>query len=286
MTIADYFQINVLKNIIEFGTMDKNPRPKYSDGAPAYTKYLTHILLQYDLSKGQFPIGTLRPTAWKSAIKEIFWIYQMQSNKLEDLHKMNIKYWDEWDIGDGTIGCRYGETVRKHHLIDNLLKGLKEDPFGRRHIMCMWQEDDFHDETGGTTKGLNPCCYETIWNVREINGEMYLDMLMNQRSSDFIVSSLINEIQYVALQLMVAKHCGYKVGLFSHMIENVQIYDRHLEKAKEYICREPIECSPMLILDTDKTDFFSFTIDDFAVVDLPTEEIKNKNPQIQFDLGI
>ena len=92
---------------------------------------------QYDLSKGECPVETLRPIAWKSAVKEILWIYQMQSNKINDLHEMGIKYWDDWDIGDGTIGCRYGATVKRHNLMNKLLNGLKQDPFGRRHIMNM-----------------------------------------------------------------------------------------------------------------------------------------------------
>ena len=169
-----------------------------------------------------------------------------------------------------------------------LLDGLTADPFGRRHIMCMWQEDDFSDETGGTTKGLNPCCYETIWNVRRgIDGKLYLDMLMNQRSSDFIVSASINEMQYVALQLMVAKHCGYEPGVFTHVSENVQIYERHLSQAKEIVFnRNTIDCDPRFVLDTEKTNFFDFTIDDFKLIGYPREEIAKKNPQMKFDLGI
>ena len=194
----------------------------------------------------------------------------------------------QWDVGDGTIGCRYGATVKRHNLINKLLDGLTADPFGRRHIMCMWQEDDFSDETGGTTKGLNPCCYETIWNVRRgIDGKLYLDMLMNQRSSDFIVSASINEMQYVALQLMVAKHCGYEPGVFTHVSENVQIYERHLSQAKEIVFnRNTIDCDPRFVLDTEKTNFFDFTIDDFKLIGYPREEIAKKNPQMKFDLGI
>lgn len=238
------------------------------------------------MSKGECPVETLRPIAWKSAVKEILWIYQMQSNKINDLHEMGIKYWDDWDIGDGTIGCRYGATIRRHNLMNKLLKGIKQDPFGRRHIMNMWQEDDFSDETGGTTKGLNPCCYETIWNVRQGEDGLYLDMLMNQRSSDYEVSCAINELQYIALQLMVAKTCGFKPGMFTHVIENVQIYDRHINNVKNLLTREPVKCCPQLILDTDKTDFYEFTIDDFALTDYPVDKIKEKNPQMKFDLGI
>ena len=285
-TKGDYYHRLVLQKILDEGTLDVNPRPHYSDGTPAYTYSINHIMQQYDLSKGECPVETLRPIAWKSAVKEILWIYQMQSNKLDDLHNMGIKYWDDWDIGDGTIGCRYGATVKRHNLMNKLLDGLRQDPFGRRHIMNMWQDDDFSDEIGGTTKGLNPCCYETIWNVRQGEDGLYLDMLMNQRSSDYEVSCAINELQYIALQLMVAKACGFKPGVFTHVIENTQIYDRHVDNVKTLLTREPVRCNPQLILNTDKADFYEFTIDDFVLTDYPVEEIREKNPQMKFDLGI
>lgn len=285
-TKGDYYHKSVLNKILNEGTLDINPRPHYSDGTPAHTYSINHIMQRYDLSKRECPVETLRPIAWKSAVKEILWIYQLQSNKLDDLHNMNIKYWDDWDIGDGTIGCRYGATIRRHNLMNKLLDGLKQDPFGRRHIMNMWQENDFSDETGGTTKGLNPCCYETIWNVRQSEDGLYLDMLMNQRSSDYEVSCAINELQYIALQLMVAKACGFRPGIFTHVIENVQIYDRHIDNVKNLLTRESVRCCPQLILDTDKTDFYEFTIDDFVLTDYPIDKIKEKNPQMKFDLGI
>lgn len=287
MNLADDYQKGIITRILNHGYLDVNPRPKYADGTPAHTYSVNHHFQTYNLAEGEFPFQTLRPQAWKSAINEILWIYQKQSNKISDLHEMGIHYWDAWDIGDGTIGCRYGETVKKHHLMDNLLKDLKENPFGRRHIMSLWQEDDFHDETGGTTKGLNPCCYETIWNVRMgDDNKLYLDMLMNQRSSDYIVSNFLDEIQYVALQMMVAKSCGYEPGIFTHVSENVQIYDRHIDQAKTLLNRNNIDCHPKLILDTDKTDFYSFTIEDFRVEDYPRDLIKKENPQLKFELGI
>lgn len=289
MTKGDSYHKKVLTQILDEGTLDINPRPRYSDGTPAHTISINHIMQQYDLQNGECPIETLRPIAWKCAVKEILWIYQMQSNKLSDLHDLGIKYWDAWDIGDGTIGCRYGATVERHDLMNRLLNELKNDPFGRRHIMSLWQESDFKDETGGTTKGLNPCCYETIWNVRQDRtgeGPYVLDMLLNQRSSDYETSCAINELQYIALQLMVARHCGFKVGKFTHVIENVQIYDRHIEQAKTIINRNPIECNAYLELKPGKTDFYSFTIDDFEMRDYPLDKIKEVNPQLTFDLGI
>lgn len=286
MTKGDVLHKNVLATILRENNKDENPRPHYSDGTPAHTYFINHVIQQYDLSKDESPLETIRPIAWKSAVKEILWIYQLQSNKLSDLHELGIKYWDEWDIGDGTIGCRYGATVKRHNLINKLLDGLQKDPFGRRHIMSLWQEDDFSDETGGTTKGLNPCCYETVWNVRRVNGDLYLDMLMNQRSSDYEVSCAINELQYIALMHMVARHCGMKVGKFSHMIENVQVYDRHVDNVRTLLERVPIDCNPRFYLKEGKTSFWDITIDDFVLEGYPLDIIKEKNPQLKFDLGI
>lgn len=256
-----------------YNTQGQKVRPKYSDGNPSYTKFINNITDTYDVSNGEYPISNYRPIAWKSAIKEILWIYQQASNSLDILeNKYNIHWWNDWNIGDRTIGQRYGATIKKYNLMNKLLKGLKEEPYGRRHIINMYQYADFEE-----TKGLNPCVYETIWNVR---GE-YLDVFVNQRSSDYVTSENVNRIQYCALLLMVAKSVGLKVGLFTYNVCNMHLYDRHEENAKELLSRKPINKQPKLILDTDKTDFYSFTIDDFKLVDFECD-----HPQLKFELAI
>lgn len=280
MRTADLNHKTILKRILDEGFRDENPRPRYADGAPAHTLSVNHVVTRYDLSRGECPIITLRPIAWKSSVKEILWIYSDMSNSLEALEKKHgIFWWRDWESKSlpGTIGIRYGATVRKHDLTRRLLDDIKNNPYGRRHIISLWQEDDFKE-----SDGLMPCCYETIWNVRG----KFLDMVMIQRSSDFATAGCINELQYSALLMMVARHCGYEPGIFTHFSANVQIYDRHTDQAKELISREPVECSPRLVLKTDKTDFFDFTIDDFVLEDYPADVIKEKNPQLRFELGI
>ena len=280
MRIADKNHKEILERILTEGFRDENPRPRYADGTPAHTLSVNHVLTRYDLSRGECPIITLRPIAWKSSVKEILWIYRDMSNSLDTLENVHgIYWWRDWESKDmpGTIGIRYGATVKKHDLIRRLLKDIAENPYGRRHVMSLWQESDFAE-----SDGLMPCCYETIWNVRG----KYLDMVMIQRSSDYCTAGCINELQYSALLMMVARHCGYEPGVFTHFAANVQIYDRHMDQAKELIRREPVECSPRLVLNTSKTDFFDFDIDDFVLEDYPLEEIKAKNPQLKFELGI
>ena len=282
-TKGDMYTKEIFDRILQEGTMDINPRPHYEDGTKAHTLSVNHGICTYDLTKGEFPIITLRPIAIKSSIGEILWIYQDESNNLDVLRdKYGVTWWDEWDIGDRTIGSVYGETVKRHELMKNLLSGIKNNPDGRRHIMCLWQEDDFKEK-----HGLKPCAFLTEWNVRHgRDGKDYLDLMLTQRSSDFATAGAINQIQYLALQHMVARHLGMDVGRFTWNYDNIQIYDRHIDQAIEMLNREPVDCEPKIWLNPDKKDFYDFTQDDVKVINYPREKIKTKNPQLKFPLGI
>jgi thymidylate synthase len=273
MKNADFFYKINLYDILNNGQWDKNPRPKWKDGTPAYTKYITQVFEKYDISNNEFPITTLRNTAIKTGIKEILWIYQKQTNSLSIAHDMGIKWWDNWDIGDGTIGIRYGETVKKYDLLNNLLDSLKHNPFSRRHIMNLYQEHDLNE-----SNGLYPCAYETIWSVRELNDEFYLDMTLIQRSNDYIIAGYINKIQYVALLMMIASHLNYKVGIFSHFVQNLHVYDRHFDALHEILNRKPLDTQPILKLNENK-NFFDINVNDFTIEN--TDKIKKINSKLE-----
>jgi len=259
MIKADKYYVQNLVNIMSEGTLDEDPRPKWSDGISAHSKFITQVFEEYDISKGEFPITTLRNTAIKTGIKEVIWIYQKQTSSLVVARDMGINWWDEWNIGDDTIGQRYGATIQRYDLMNKLLKGLKEDPFSRRHIINMYQESDMNE-----TKGLHPCAFETLWSVRKVDGEFYLDLTLNQRSNDYIMAGYINKIQYVALQMMVASHLGYKPGKFCHFVQNLHVYDRHFEAVNEILDRKSLNKQPSISLKSNK-NFYDFTVDDFEI---------------------
>jgi len=265
MNKADFYYIKNLTEIKNNGCLDINPRPKYKDGTPATSKYITQVFEEYDINLGEFPITTLRNTAIRTGIKEILWIYQKQDSSLKTAHELGINWWDEWDIGDNTIGQRYGATVLKYNLLNNLLESLKNDPFSRRHIMNLYQEVDLIETTG-----LNPCAYETIWSVRKHNDDFYLDITLIQRSNDYIMAGYINKIQYVALQLMICSHLNYKPGKFCHFVQNLHVYNRHIAALDEILEKKPIETYPKILLKENKK-FYEFTINDFEIVN--TENI-------------
>ena len=247
-----------LSEILCRGNWNEQPRAKYLDGTPAHTIYITQVAEKYDLSMGEFPFTTLRNTAIKKGIQEILWIYHKQSNSLKLAHEMGIDWWENWDVGDGTIGLRYGATVKEFGLMDNLLKRLEIDPFSHRHIISLWQEEHIQ------SIGLMPCAFMTMFSVRRKFSDLYLDMTLTQRSSDYIMAGYINKMQYVAFQMMVAGHLGYKVGQFSHIVQNLHIYDRHVAAAMELIEKPSLRYQPRIILKENK-NFYDYTVDDFEI---------------------
>lgn len=279
MTKADTIFKENIRKIMEEGVWSEQARPKYKDGRTANSKYITGAFMEFNLAKGEFPITTLRPIAIKSAIKEMLWIYQDQSNSLDLLEdKYNVHYWNDWEVGDSrTIGQRYGAVVKKHDITNKILKQLEANPWNRRNIISLWDYDAFEE-----TDGLLPCAFQTMFDVRRVDGEIYLDATLTQRSNDMLVAHHINAMQYVALQMMIAKHFGWKVGMFFYFINNLHIYDNQFEQAEELLRREPSDCQPHLVLNVpDGTNFFDIKPEDFELVDY--DPVK---PQLKFDLAI
>jgi thymidylate synthase len=274
------FKKNIL-NILNNGTWDEDPRPRYkSDQTPAHSLYVTQVFEEYDISNNEIPISELRPIPTEKGIQEIQWIYQDQTSDLGVLeNKYGIMWWRDWEVlGTNSIGQRYGATVKEYDLMNNFLEGLVQDPFGRRHIISLWQNKDFEKP------GLNPCAFQVIGSVRKLKNEIipYFDMTLIQRSSDYLVAGHINKMQYVAFMMMVAKHCGFKVGKFCHFVQNLHVYDRHIDQAKELLFRAPAGNKIQFNLNVeDGTNFYDINASDFELINY--YPIK---PQLKFDLGI
>lgn len=272
----------ICEYILEHGSWDRNPRPRWKNGHPAHTKSVNHVTQVFDLSKGDFPLLSLRPIAVKNSIGEILWIYQDQSNSLETLEKKyGVNWWGDWDVGDGSIGQCYGKTVKDHEITDTVLTSLKEDPDSRRHIINLYQYEDFKKK-----HGLKPCALYSQYNVRYEEDGTYLDAFLLLRSSDYVVAGAINQAQYIAFMMSLAQVNNFKLGVFTCELVNCQIYDEHQKHVLTMLSRESVPANPYIELNTDIKDFYEFGIKDFKIKGYPREEIMKKNPKINFEVAV
>ena len=273
MSYADQIFIENCKDILENGTWDTDlpVRPHWEDGTPAHTIKKFGMVNRYDLSQ-EFPMMTLRRTAWKSAADEIFWIWQKKSNNIHDL---NSHIWDSWADENGSIGKAYGYQLGVKHQykegmfdqVDRILYDLKNNPGSRRILSNIYNHQDLHE------MGLYPCAYSMTFNVA--GGR--LNAILNQRSQDMLTANNWNVCQYALLTLMFAQVSGLKPGEFVHVVADAHIYDRHVPAVKEMLTKEPLP-APRVELNPEIKDFYQFTVDDIRVTDYQYHEFNYKIP--------
>lgn len=260
MSRADEIFIKNCREILAEGVWDTElkVRPRWEDGTPAHTVKKFGIVNRYDLRE-EFPILTIRRTAFKSCIDEILWIWQKKSNNVHDL-KSHI--WDSWADEEGSIGKAYGYQLGQKHTyaegrfdqVDRVLYLLKNDPASRRILTNIFNFEDLHE------MHLYPCAYSMTFNV---SGDT-LNGILNQRSQDMLTANNWNVVQYAILLTMFAQVSGLKAGELVHVIADAHLYDRHIPIVKEIIERALMP-APCLHVDKNITDFYQFSTDSFTL---------------------
>jgi thymidylate synthase len=259
LTKYDYYYLSIANKILSEGEMRDN-----RTGIRAIS--LPHVCITIDLEEDGFPILASKFVGFKTAIKELLWIWQMQSNDVRKLQDMNVHIWDEWMLEDGTIGKAYGYQLAKYKQVDNLIKTIKEDPTSRRMITTLWNIEDLPE------MALQPCAFQTLWNINK--GK--LNCMLTIRSNDWFLGNPFNVAQYAALVHMIAQVTNYKPGRLTVCINDAHIYENHIPQIQEQLglvdMNEMFDtfitdrfCKPKLVLNEDIKDFYDFTIDDIKL---------------------
>jgi thymidylate synthase len=269
MAKADQIFINMCQDILERGDSSegRTVRARWEDGTPAHTIKKFGVVNRYDL-QDEFPALTLRPTAIRSAVDELLWIWQQKSN---DTHQLNSRIWDQWADEDGLIGKAYGYQLGIKYTfshgemdqVDNVLWQLKNTPYSRRILTNIYKFDDLME------MGLEPCAYSMTFNV---TGNR-LNAILNQRSQDILAANNWNVVQYAVLVYMLAQVSDLEPGELVHVIADAHIYDRHIPIVQELISRPTFD-APKFHLNPEIHDFYQFSVSDIMIEDY------QKNPQI------
>lgn len=229
----------------------------------------------------EFPVLTTKQLFFKTAILEMLWIYQAQSNDVRWLQERNVHIWDEWEIGedgiwraeqmvpDGrgglvrkeveknfgrewahTIGTAYGYIVRRFHMTQNLIEKIRTDPTDRRMVMSLWQDDYV------PTAVLPSCVWSSEWDVTDGR----LNAWVHQRSCDVPLGLPFNVTQYAVLLSLLAHCTGLQPGTLDWSIKDAHIYVNQVDGIREQIRRFDEKGdypAPKLWINPDVTDFFA-----------------------------
>jgi len=231
--------------------------------------------MRFDLSKG-FPMITTKKLHLRSIIHELLWFLKGDTN-IAYLKENGVRIWDEWADENGDLGPVYGYQWRSWPApngesidqISRLVKGIKNNPNSRRHIVSAWNPA-FVDEMA-----LPPC--HCLFQFYVADGK--LSCQLYQRSADVFLGVPFNIASYALLTMMIAQVCDLDLGDFVHSFGDVHIYSNHFEQVKEQLTRDPRPL-PEMIINPEVKNIFDFNFDDFEVVNY------NPHPHIKATVAV
>ena len=258
--------LNALHDVLNNGTVRE-------DRTGTGTIGIFGMQQRYDLSQG-FPAVTTKKLAFKACLSELLWFIEGSSDErrlAEILHGSSEEdkrtiwtdnalapYWLPNAKFQGDLGRVYGVQWRDFGGVDQLLKlveGIKQDPYGRRHILTAWNPGELDQ------MALPPChCFAQFY----VSADNKLSCQMYQRSCDMFLGVPFNVASYSLLTHMIAQVCGLEVGEFVHVLGDAHIYLNHVEQVKEQLSREPLP-APRLWINPDVRDITTFTMEDFRL---------------------
>jgi thymidylate synthase len=239
--------------------------------------------LEFDLEEG-FPAVTTKSLAWKGVVSELLWFIEGSDDErrlaeirfgkdrteITDLKKYSTIWTDNADNQGKELG--YENTDTKKILgpvygvqwrnwggkdqIKDLLKELKENPDGRRHILSAWNLDELNK------MALPPCHVMTQFYVHNdsISCHMY------QRSADMFLGVPFNIASYALLLSIFGEILNLKPKRFIHSFGDAHIYKNSIDQVREQISRTP-KPLPELVMPTINSidDLKNFGIEEFAL---------------------
>lgn len=242
--------------------------------------------MRMDLREG-FPLLTTKKVYFRGIAEELLWIISGNTN-IQPLVKKNVKIWNDWPYDSyqkseayqgetmeefiekvktddafaavyGQLGPVYGHQWRDFFGTDQLkelIDGLKNDPFSRRHIICAWNPAQIKE------MALPPCHAFIQFYVSA--DKKYLSCQLYQRSADIFLGVPFNIASYSLLTHMLAQVCGYEAKDFVHTFGDAHIYQDHIPLIKEQLQREPMKLCTLKI-NPDIHNIEDFTYEDFSL---------------------
>jgi thymidylate synthase len=238
--------------------------------------------MRFNLQQG-FPAITTKKLAWKSMLSELLWFIQGSGDerKLKELlhgdpnsdkktiwsDNADAKYWQPRSKFKGDLGRVYGVQWRtwrapvfganrmgvKHiDQLQNLINGLVNDPYSRRHVISAWNPGELE------LMALPPCHMMAQFYVSQ---DKKLSCQMYQRSADMFLGVPFNIASYALFTSLLAQVCNLEVGELVIVLGDAHIYENHIDQVKEQLSREPLPL-PVLQINPVVADINKFTMED------------------------
>ena len=257
------------------------------------TLSISGSMIEFDMSTGKFPLLTTKKMGLKNICAELEMFIKGIANK-EFLKERNCHIWDEWAnpakvpygndeatkakmAAENDLGKIYGYQWNNFNdsginQLKNVIHTLQTNPNDRRMLVSAWNPQQLDQ------MALPPChyCFQLLSN------EGYVDLLWNQRSSDFPLGVPYDLASYAMLLTLICKQVKMKPGKVIGFFADSHIYVNQIDGVKEQLQREPMTPPSVEILNAEDPNW---TIWDWKYTDFELKDYKS-HPSIKFPVAV
>lgn len=185
------------------------------------------------------PLVTTKKLHFKSIAYELLFFLKAKPRENVStayLTDNGVSIWREWTRDDGTLGPVYGAQWARQ--LPGVINDIIHSPNSRRLLVSSWQMDDID------SMALPPCHLYYQFYVND--GD--LDLSFTMRSTDVFLGLPYNIASYGMLLHIVALITGLRPGKLHVNLNDVHLYENHVEQAVLQLSRTPYYPPDMDIL--------------------------------------
>lgn len=180
------------------------------------TKQIFNTLIQ--INNPELNIIETSYRKWSKSYADFEWDWYLSGNPNAEAISQRASIWKSMMDQDGNVNSNYGYQWFRNGQLFRVIDMLKENPTTRKASISLYDGKEmnlYHKDT--------ICTYAINFYITKNK----LNMQVMMRSNDLVYGFCNDQYCFSKLQMLVAKELSIDLGIYTHFVCNMHIYEKH-----------------------------------------------------------
>jgi thymidylate synthase len=155
---------------------------------------------------------------WSKSYADFEWDWYLSANPNAEAISERASIWKSMMDENGNVNSNYGYQWSRNGQLINVIDLLRTDPTTRKASISLYDGKEIYKYSKDTV-----CTYAINFYIT--NGKLNMQVMM--RSNDLVYGFCNDQYCFSKLQILVAEELELDLGIYTHFVCNMHIYQRH-----------------------------------------------------------
>jgi thymidylate synthase len=160
---------------------------------------------------------------WNLDYANYEWDWYLSGNPNAEEISKRAKIWQSMMDQEGNVNSNYGYQWNRNNQLSKVIDLLKKDSTTRKASISLYDGKEIDLYSKDTV-----CTYAINFYIN--SGKLNMQVMM--RSNDLVYGFCNDQFCFSKLQILVAEKLNLPVGIYTHFVCNMHIYERHFNLKK------------------------------------------------------